>query len=303
MILSVCPNPSVDTYLYFENFIKGGVNRLIGERHFPGGKGVHVALSVAELGHNSSLLGFWGNNAGRRMLDETEAYGVKCYGPQIVEDNRACYAFRTSDQYNDTEILGMGPVVSDNELNAFYSQFELLVKDAEIVVFSGSWPEGVSDNAYLQMIKVAHKEGKTTIIDTSEKYLKGVVDAGIFGIHLNSYEAEAITGEKSIDRQMAELSGKFQMIALTRGKDGLRFALGKEVIDANVSIEKTHSAVGSGECLTAGIAVGFEKKLSNEDIAKLGVACGAANCLREDLGMFYKKDVDNLFDRVKVLKK
>jgi len=32
----------------------------------------------------------------------------------------------------------------------------------------------------------------------------------------------------------------------------------------------------------------------------MGVACGVANCLREDLGMLYKKDIDNLSGQVKI---
>jgi fructose-1-phosphate kinase PfkB-like protein len=33
-----------------------------------------------------------------------------------------------------------------------------------------------------------------------------------------------------------------------------------------------------------------------------GLACGSANCLREDLGMFYKKDVDKLVTRVEAVR-
>jgi len=302
MILSVCPNPSVDTFLYFDKFVKGGVNRLSGEKHFPGGKGVHVATAIAELGRDVSLLGFWGGTNGKWMEERIGSMGVKCYGPKIANENRSCYTFKTNDVYNDTEILGAGPVISGAELNLFYKNFEELLKTAEIAVFSGSWPGGVPDYSYLPMIESVAKADKKAIIDTSERYLKPVLDTGIFGIHLNYNESEIITGKKNAPEQNAFLSEKFKMTAVTHGKKGLHLSMGNEIVYANVTLNNVYSAVGSGDCLTAGLAVGLETKSDAEEIAKLGVACGAANCLREDLGMFYKKDVDLLLDKVKITK-
>jgi tagatose 6-phosphate kinase len=302
MILSVCPNPSVDTFLYFDKFVKGGVNRLSGEKHFPGGKGVHVAIAVAELGHDVSLLGFWGGSKGKWMLKRIGSMGVKCYGPEIDTENRSCYTFKTNDKYNDTEILGAGPVISNTGLNSFYERFEELLEHSEIVVFSGSWPGGVPDNAYLPMIELVAKANKKAIIDTSERYLRPVLNTGIFGIHLNNEESEIITGKKNAPEQNAFLSEKFKMSAVTHGKKGLHLSMGNEIVYANVTLDEIYSAVGSGDCLTAGLAVGLETESDAEEIAKLGVACGAANCLREDLGMFYKKDVDLLLDKVEITK-
>jgi tagatose 6-phosphate kinase len=42
--------------------------------------------------------------------------------------------------------------------------------------------------------------------------------------------------------------------------------------------------------------VAFVANKSTEEVAKLAVACGAANCLRQDLGMLYQKDVNELLD-------
>lgn len=298
MILTVCPNPSVDTFLYLEKLKAGDVNRLSAEKQFPGGKGVHVAMAVAELGHDVSLLGFWGGNRGSRMHKEISSLGVDCFGPKLSIENRVCYTLKTNDQFNETEVLGIGPKITKAKLNAFYNQFETLLRNAEIVVFSGSWPKGVPDFAYLPMVESVSKAGKKAIIDTSERYLRSVISADIFGIHLNNDESEKLTGKLDVFEQLSILSKKFHLVAVTRGKKGLYLALGNKVIFANVTLDKIYSAVGSGDCLTAGLAVGLEKKLMTEEIAKLGVACGAANCLREDLGMFYKNDVDSLLDKI-----
>jgi tagatose 6-phosphate kinase len=38
-ILSVCPNPSVDTFVWVDHIHAGRVTRAEREQHFPGGKG------------------------------------------------------------------------------------------------------------------------------------------------------------------------------------------------------------------------------------------------------------------------
>ena len=37
-----------------------------------------------------------------------------------------------------------------------------------------------------------------------------------------------------------------------------------------------------------------------ENMLRMGVACGGANCLREDLGMLYLEDVKKLFPEVDI---
>lgn len=57
MILSVCPNPSVDTYWNLHGPLHPGKTHRIGsEQRFPGGKGVHVALAVTELQGKEAVL-------------------------------------------------------------------------------------------------------------------------------------------------------------------------------------------------------------------------------------------------------
>jgi tagatose 6-phosphate kinase len=58
------------------------------------------------------------------------------------------------------------------------------------------------------------------------------------------------------------------------------------------------SAVGSGDCLTAGLAVAHDRGHDWRQALRLGVACGAANCLRPELGMIHRADVERLLPTV-----
>ena len=67
-------------------------------------------------------------------------------------------------------------------------------------------------------------------------------------------------------------------------------------------VEQVHSGVGSGDCLLAGLAIAYTSKWGTMDAAKFGASCGAANCLREELGLLYRKDVDRLLETCEVQK-
>jgi tagatose 6-phosphate kinase len=72
------------------------------------------------------------------------------------------------------------------------------------------------------------------------------------------------------------------------------------MVHGNVTVNRCFSAVGSGDCLVAGLMMACLQKMDLSDSARLGVACGAANCLRQDLGMLHKPDVENLFRKVSI---
>lgn len=70
MILSVCPNPSIDILAQIDGFVAGRVNRIIAQKSYPGGKGVHVALAIAEIHNDSNLLAFWDGPTGKWVKEE-----------------------------------------------------------------------------------------------------------------------------------------------------------------------------------------------------------------------------------------
>ncbi len=67
-------------------------------------------------------------------------------------------------------------------------------------------------------------------------------------------------------------------------------------------MEKIISAVGSGDSLMAGLVAAYTRDLNLIDTAILSAACGSANCLREDLGMFYKKDLAKLVAQIEAIR-
>ena len=303
MILSLCPNPSIDAYAWLEKFDAGGVNRINKVKEYPGGKGTHVALALAEIGNNSRLMGAWAGSAGQWIKEACGKFEVECCGIELAGNNRKCFTFRSErPDFDNSELLEPGPSFTTKKWEAFIRLFNQQLTNIPLICMSGSWPKNAPSDAYEQLILAANKKNISTILDCSGTQLTEALKVGFFGLHLNEFEAENLCGSKDIHQLLKKIGNKVELVALTKGKDGLVLAYKGQIIAANLKLDKVISTVGSGDCLTAGIAHAISKNLSLEEIAAYTVACGAANCITEDLGMLEKEIVEKLLPQVSIKK-
>lgn len=300
MILSVCPNPSIDCYAWLDDFRPGRVNRIRRLIEYPGGKGVHVALAIKELGENVDLFGFWAGGAGDWIQKIFSDKNIKISGISLEGNNRKCYTFRSTDQrFSNTEILEPGPEMKIEEWEQFKISFSKEINGASLISLSGSWPKNAPEDAYLQLNLLAQSKNKKVFLDCSGSQLEQVLSTSFFGLHLNEKEAMALCGSIEMKDLLKKLNNKVELVALTRGERGLLMSYKGKIYEANVAIDNVISTVGSGDCLTAGILWALQQEMDPKDIAAYGVACGAANCIHEELGMLKKEDVKKLFPKVK----
>lgn len=300
MILAVCPNPSIDTYAWLDDFEAGNTNRIKRQQEYPGGKGTHVALALNEMGANTGLLAAWAGHAGNWIKDACTGYGLKTLGPHLSQGaNRKCYTFLSKNpNLQHTELLEPGPVMDPADYQQLKKNFETHVSKADLAVISGSWPKESPATATGDLVALAKGSGTKVILDCAGVQLEKALESGFFGLHLNEHEAMEFCGTGDVTEAIRQLHEKVDLIALTKGKEGLYLSYLGKLVHANVRVDKVISTVGCGDCLTAGVAFGVSTGMSVLDIARHGVAFGAANCLREDLGMLYKTDVEDLLPKV-----
>ncbi|ASV29196.1 1-phosphofructokinase family hexose kinase [Maribacter cobaltidurans] len=304
MVLTVCPNPSIDTYAWLDSFKIGQVNRIIELEEFPGGKGIHVAMALKELGVPVSLLGNWAGPNGHWIKKTYPLRGIEIGGPQLRGSTRKCYTFRSEldNDLNNTELLEPGPKMSNKDWDLFQVQFRKALSHCTLVCLSGSWPSGAPDDAYAQLLKICNKENKKAILDCSGVQLENALKVKFYGLHINEQEAVSNFGVENHLEIRKYLKKNVPMLAITKGKEGLFLYLHDQYVHANVKVEDVKSTVGSGDCLTAGIAFATFNNMPINQVATYGVACGAANCMNEDLGMLRIKDVQSLLPLVEINK-
>lgn len=299
-ILVVCPNPSVDTYIWMKQLKPKAVNRANDEKYFPGGKGVHVALALKELTTGVNLLGFWGGATGKWLIRECSDRGVPCFGPEVPGWTRICYTIKGSEDISDTEILGAGPLIISDDMRKFRVVFKECVSDHELVCMSGSWPGSSSDASYAGLIATAKEAGKKVFLDCSGSLLKEALSEKPFAIHINLNEGKALFNLSDPKAIAFELARYCDIAAVTAGEKGLFLVTAESCWHAYCRVDEVFSTVGSGDCLLAGLIYAYHNGMDMKELAQWGVACGAANCINKDLGMIKRSDVMSLLSKAEV---
>lgn len=304
-VLVVCPNPSIDIFAWVENFNIGEPNRILKEEKYPGGKGIHVAMALAEADIDVVVLGFWGSMPGEWIKNECKKYypKIKFEGPVLEDWTRSCYTFKTTEEsgFDETEILGPGPLLTREHIGSFYEYFEKLVPKATAVALSGSWPKGSPDNGYKKLIAAAKKFNVPSFLDCTGAQLKNALDEHPYCVHLNKNEVTTYFDTTNFQEAKEKLVEFCDVAAVTDGAKGLHYFTKDVAVQTLSKVDKVISAIGSGDCLLAGIVAGYLKNLDPTETAKLGAAFGAANCMRKELGMLFREDVQKLFESAVVI--
>lgn len=298
-------NTAIDHLMRVDTLHLGEVNRALHEQVLPGGKGLHVAQTIAALGEPVQLVGLIDaahrDLVAHRMVER----GVLFQGVEIDAPLRHCIALQDADG-QVTEMLGQGPQLEEHDRAALLRAFHQALAESDLVVLSGSLPRGLAVDTYAELARRARAAGRRCLVDASGEVLRQAVSAQPFLLKPNRDEAEALFGRPIGDLDAAvaalrELHGRgVAMPVLSLG------ALGAVGMDesgtwhAAVELERVCNTVGSGDCFLAGMAVAIERGEPLPGALRLAVACGAANAMDAESGYVRPDQVEALLGRVQV---
>ncbi|MEW9570927.1 1-phosphofructokinase family hexose kinase [Rhodanobacter sp. Si-c] len=298
-------NTAIDHLMRVDTLHLGEVNRTLHEQVLPGGKGLHVAQTVAALGEPVQLIGLIDaahrNLTARRMSER----GVLFHGVEIDAPLRHCIALQNAVG-QITEVLGQGPQLGERDRAALHRAFRRALAESDLVVLSGSLPRGLAADTYAELAQQVHAAGKRCLVDASGEVLRQAVSAQPFLLKPNRDEAEALFGRTVGDLDAAvgalrELSARgVAMPVLSLGALGAVGMDGSGVWHAAVELEQVRNTVGSGDCFLAGMAVAIRRGEPLREALRLAVACGAANAMDVETGYVRPDQVEALLDRVQV---
>ena len=297
-------NSSVDKTIELDDLRPGAVHRVRRVQSWPGGKGLHVALTVAALGEPVRLVGLIDAAHRYAFEDALGARGVVFVGVETKGALRTCLAVRDQGGARITEILEPGPEVDTATREELRSRFLTLARDSALAVLSGSAPRGFHESAYGELVAALRDAGVRGLVDASGGLLRRAVEARPFLVKPNREEAEALSGE-TIDGPAAAARVGHALAArgvampvLSLGAAGAVAVSEGRAVHAWVSVPGAAHPVGSGDCLLGGMAASLARGDGMEDALRLGVACGAANTLSAETGWVRREDVEALRPRV-----
>lgn len=287
--------PCIQRIIEFGQVEKGAVNRAQKVIVGIGGKGANTARMVKQLNGHPMLVGFIGGANGmllEQMLDEEEIG----YRHIVVEgETRICQTLVEAGNPETTELVEeMPPLTSDNWQHML-KLFRSLDLAGAMVPISGKLPAGAPVNAYAQLCEWVHEQGGWVILDAPGEPLLLALEHEPFMVKINDIELlQTVGGEDLIDACMQIIGRGARSILVTRGARSAFFVDKQQTLELFPPTVKAINPVGSGDAVTAGIAVALSEGKTVSDVLIDGMACGAANALTLISGRLQPEDVNRL---------
>lgn len=312
MIYTVTFNPSLDYIVGVDGFKTGKVNRTAEELILPGGKGINVSIVLQNLGMESIPLGFAGGFTGeeiRRLLKERKVeeqfvrvkkgisrINVKLRSLENMPDGEKTVS-------EESEINGMGPEISGEELETFYRQLDTLQK-GDILVLAGSIPTVLPSTIYRDIMKRLQKRKVMIVVDATKDLLVNVLEYHPFLIKPNNYELGEIFGVTLQTKEDVVLyakklqeMGAGNVLVSMAGDGAVLVAEDGSVYRAEAPEGRVRNSVGAGDSMVAGFLYGYLNSGTYEDAFYYGICSGSASAFSENLAT--RKEVEKLLKKMK----
>ncbi|GMR25572.1 MAG: 1-phosphofructokinase family hexose kinase [Ignavibacteria bacterium] len=306
MILTVTINPLLEQRLTFEKVLHAGSNRNGKLKLTAGGKGINVSRQLNKLNIQNIALTFVGGTYGKLFRGSINDEGIEFSLINTHSETRICAVIIDSSKNNISYFFGENQSITKDETNKFIAKMEKMIRNCEMVIFSGSSPCKETDIIFPTGIEMANKLDKISICDTYGNHLENCYSASPRIVHNNieevttSLHLNLITEKDGIEFLNSLYDKGIKQVFLTDGEKDYyssNFDFHYKVrVPKIVSIDST----GSGDAFVAGITYGWHNNLVFEDQVKLATALGAANAKVFDVCNIPFDDASKIVESVEI---
>lgn len=310
MIYTVTFNPSLDYIIGVDGFETGKVNRTSEEVIFPGGKGINVSIVLHNLGLESTAIGFIAGFTGQEIQRRIGTFGIDNQFIQVEQGiSRVNVKLRNLSEntqgekkvVEETEINGQGPMISQQELEAFYKQLDTLTKE-DVLVLAGSIPSVLPATIYRDIMAKLREKEVMIVVDATKDLLVNVLEYHPFLIKPNNYELGEIFDVTIKDKadvitygkKLQEMGARNVLVSMA-GDGAVLVAEDGTTYQTEAPEGKVKNSVGAGDSMVAGFVYGYLTEKSYKKAFYYGVCTGSASAFSENLAT--REEVDVLLKR------
>ncbi len=287
-IITLTLNLAIDKIVEIADFRAGDVFKVDSACLFPAGKGINVARAISGVRRQIVVLGLVGEGE-LPFFNSVASENVKVDLTPVKGLTRTNLTVCDPVNNTETHIRDKGFTASETDIKSIGNKLRQYVDPDDIVVFSGSLPEGLSKDTYYNLGKLCRELGAKVVLDSSGEALKQGLRCRPYFIKPNLEELEGLCDsrlntEKEIAYAAKEVADHYQiaLVVVSLGEKGaLAYSHGSgRCLRATSDLQRWNfipHSVGSGDAFVAAVCCGI---LNGETPMKLildGVAYGTAN--------------------------
>ena len=288
MIYTVTFNPALDYVIAVDHFVPGQINRTKEETMVCGGKGINVSALLANLGVESTALGFVAGFTGEEIVRRCQKAGFHSDFIRVKEGLSRINVKMKSDE--ETEINGMGPRITEKNVELLFEQLDFL-KAGDVLLLSGSIPSSLSSSIYKEIMERLSDRDIQIVVDAEKQLVLEVLSLHPFLIKPNNQELETMAGKTLSTREEILEAAKWlqgqgaRNVLVSMAKDGaLLLTEDGDVYEEGVCRGTVVNSVGAGDSMVAGFLAGYFKTGDYGYALKLGTASGGATAFSHGIG-------------------
>ena len=304
MIITVTLNPAIDKTLEVDNCTIGSINRVSSIKIDAGGKGINVSKVIKSLEGESIALGALAGSTGEFIKSYLDDEKIKNDFIFAEGETRTNIKIVDKVKNTNTDINEPGNSISEEDIKRIKEKVFNDIKEEDILVLSGSVPQGVEKNIYEVWIKDAKQLGVKTILDADGELLKQGLLSGPYLIKPNIHELEKLFDVKinGVEEVISLCKSIFDygvnIIAVSLGSEGALFMNREKTIYAHGLKVEVKSTVGAGDSMVAALALALDKDYSFEKAVTLSVAAATAGVMTEGTTAGSLEDILNIEKQV-----
>ena len=290
MITVVGLTPCLDETIYLPSFTVGGTNRPAGRKVVAGGKGVNVAVTLAQMGEKVTLATYRYARDSELLMETIAQAGMACIAIDVPGTLRT--NLKLMDQSTDviTEINMKAEAVPEDAVAAMEEAILASAQESSWVVLTGSLPKDFPADFYARIIRRVREAGVScrVALDAEGAPLTlGVAEKPDF-IKPNRHELELLVGRKlptdaDIAAAAAEVAaGGVETVIASMDSAGSMLTSGGEQVFADAVPVTVVTTVGAGDALVSGYLTASAAGKGALEAFRNGVACAAARVAGRD---------------------
>ncbi|MCP3097540.1 1-phosphofructokinase family hexose kinase [Myxococcus sp. K15C18031901] len=304
-IVTLTLNPAIDVATSVPVVTPEHKLRCGSVRRDPGGGGINVAHVVRELGGESIAVYTRGGATGLLLEELLEDKGLLRRSIPVEGSTRESFTVAEGTSAREYRFILPGPVLSEREWQRCLDAVAEVSVGAAFIVASGSLPQGVPEDFYARVVRLARRLDVRAVVDTSGPPLALALAEGVYLAKPNRRELRELTGVAAEDvATQAEAArdlvarGRAQLLAVSMGAEGALLTTRDGQLRATTPPVEPRSSVGAGDSFVAGLTLALARGRPHDEALRWGIAAGTAALLSQGTDLCKRADAERLFTQV-----